>query len=156
MSARPKAALPAHELAGVLAFMRQLWALSHALDAASKRMQSGLGVTGPQRLVIRLVGRFPGISAGDLAALMHTHPSTLTGVLQRLEQRRLVQRASDPADARRARFRLTAAGRRIDRRRTGTVEASVAAALSAASASELRAASRLLGRLARQLGARRR
>jgi DNA-binding MarR family transcriptional regulator len=144
------------ELGRVLEFMQDLWAVSHGLDAISKRMNRELGVTGPQRLVIRLVGRFPSISAGELATLMHSHPSTLTGVLRRLETRGLLARGSDPADARRLLFRLTARGRRIDRLRAGTVEAAVAATLSAASAADTRCASRLLRRLAQRLSRRER
>jgi DNA-binding MarR family transcriptional regulator len=128
--------------------MQELWAVSHGLDAVSKRMGRELGITGPQRLVVRLVGCFPGISAGDLARLMHAHPSTLTGVLSRLQKAKLLSRITDPLDARRVRFRLTDRGRRIDRRRAGTVESAVARALAAASPSEARAASRLLNRLA--------
>jgi DNA-binding MarR family transcriptional regulator len=138
----------AAELGRVLEFMRHLWAVSHGLDALSKRMKRELGVTGPQRLVIRLVGRFPGVSAGELATLMHSHPSTLTGVLRRLEARKLLARASDPADARRLLFRLTDRGRRIDRLRAGTVETVVAATLATATAAETRSAAQLLRRLA--------
>ena len=71
-------------LGAVLDFMRRLWALDHALQSISKRMETTLGLTGPQRLVIRIVGHSPGISAGKLAELMHVHHSTLTGVLGRL------------------------------------------------------------------------
>ena len=66
--------------------MRLLWAVDHGLQRRSKRMAATLGVTGPQRLVIRIVGRFPGISAGRLASILHLHPSTLTGILRRLER----------------------------------------------------------------------
>jgi DNA-binding MarR family transcriptional regulator len=146
----------ARPLGGVLEFMQQLWAVSHGLDAVSKRMNRELGVTGPQRLVIRLVGCFPGISAGDLAGLMHAHPSTLTGVLRRLERRRLLVRTSDPSDARRLLFTLTARGRAIDRIRARTVEAAVAAALASASSREVMAASKLLRRLVERLAGGRR
>jgi DNA-binding MarR family transcriptional regulator len=145
----PPAAQP--RLSGVLEFMQRLWAVSHGLDAVSKRMSRQLGVTGPQRLVVRLVGRFPGISAGELAALMHTHPSTLTGVLRRLERGALLVRASDAADRRRFLLRLTARGRAVDRLRAGTVEAAVKGALAASRGAEVGAASELLGRLARRL-----
>src|ERR1700761_877276 len=84
-------------LGEVLEFMRLLWAVDHALQSNSKRMETALGVTGPQRLVIRLVGQRPGISAGELAELLHVHPSTLTGILSRLEQRGAVVRKPDPA-----------------------------------------------------------
>src|SRR5262245_29554389 len=89
-------------LGDVLEFMRVLWAVDHALQSTSKRMESTLGVTGPQRLVIRIVGRFPGVAAGQLARILHVHPSTLTGILKRLEQRAVISRQSDPEDALRA------------------------------------------------------
>jgi DNA-binding MarR family transcriptional regulator len=117
------------DLGPVLGFMRALWALDHALQSASKRMEARLGVTAPQRLVLRIVGRFPGISAGELSEILHLHPSTLTGVLQRLGERKLLVRRADPADARRALLELTAKGRAVDALRTGTVEAAVRRAL---------------------------
>src|SRR5262245_45581529 len=94
------AALP--PLGDVLEFMRLLWAIDHGLQSTSKRMETSLGVTGPQRLVIRIVGRFPGVAAGQLARILHVHPSTLTGILKRLEQRGIVSRQADPEDALRA------------------------------------------------------
>jgi MarR family transcriptional regulator, organic hydroperoxide resistance regulator len=112
-------------LGPVLDFMRALWALDHALQSASKRMETALGVTAPQRLVVRIVGRFPGISAGEVSQILHLHPSTLTGVLKRLERRGLVIRRPDPTDARRALLTLTTDGRALDGLRTGTVEAGV-------------------------------
>lgn len=117
------------DLGPILDFMQALWALDHALQSASKRMERTLGVTAPQRLVVRIVGRFPGISAGEVSEILRLHPSTLTGILKRLEQRKLVDRRADPADGRRALLRLTAAGREVDRARHGTVEAAVRRAL---------------------------
>jgi len=64
-------------------------------------MASSFGITGPQRLVVRLIGRHPDISAGELAHVLHVHKSTITGVVQRLEARGLVRRATDTSDARR-------------------------------------------------------
>lgn len=109
--------------------MRTLWRLVHALDVRSKWMERNLGVTGPQRLVMRMVGRHPGIGAGDLASKLDLHPSTLTGILARLEARAYLVRLADPADRRRACFRLTAAGAGVDAERKGTVEAAVRRAL---------------------------
>jgi DNA-binding MarR family transcriptional regulator len=109
----------------VLDFMRLLWAVDHALQSSSKRMEATYGITGPQRLVVRIVGRFPGIAAGRVAEILHVHPSTLTGILKRLERRGILQRKSDPRDARRALFGLTPRGRKLDTLRTGTVEQAV-------------------------------
>lgn len=131
-----------------LSFMRLLWAVAHGLEARSKYMLSTLGVTGPQRLVLRLLGRFGTSSAGDLARALHIHPSSLTGMLRRLEARGLLRRRSHPEDGRVAVLSLTAAGRRLNAKHRGTVEAAVKRALAATPPSELRAAARLLQRLA--------
>jgi DNA-binding MarR family transcriptional regulator len=115
----------ARSLGSVLGFMRALWAVDHGLEAASKRMESRFGVTGPQRLVIRILGRYPNASAGRLAEILHLHPSTLTGILKRLEGRGLIARKPDPTDGRRALFALTARGSKLDGLRSGTVESAL-------------------------------
>lgn len=139
------------QLGATLDFMRLLWALDHALQSRSKRMEGELGVTGPQRLVLRLVGRFPEISAGDLAEILHVHPSTLTGVLKRLVARGAIKRDSDPSDGRRARFALTDEGAELDAHQGGTVELAVRRALSRIEPSKLRAAREALLALTEEL-----
>lgn len=134
-------------LGGVVDFIRLVWALDHALQRASKRMKSSLGVTGPQRLVLRIVGRFPGILPGQLAGILHVHPSTVTGILERLARRGLVTRDLDPRDRRRARLGLTAKGRMLDVAAPGTVEAAVSEALSTLSAAKIRDAAEVLAKL---------
>src|ERR671918_1162688 len=111
------------QLPDVLQFMQLLWAVVHGVEKTSKRMTGEIGLTGPQRLVLRVVGLFPGMSAGDLAAVLHVHPSTLTGVLQRLVAQRWLRRVEDPRDRRRAVLRLTARGARVNAVEEGTVEA---------------------------------
>ncbi len=140
------------ELPHVLSFLRHLWAVHHALQAASKRMQRRYQVTGLQRLTVRIVGRSPGISAGALADVLHVHPSTLTGVLRRLVARGLLERVSDARDRRKALFALTPAGRRIDASKRGTVEAAVARALASLPAESIAAAREVLESIERSLG----
>jgi DNA-binding MarR family transcriptional regulator len=138
-------------LPAVLQFMQLLWAVVHGLERTSKRMSGDIGVTGPQRLVLRVVGLYPGMSAGDLATILHVHPSTLTGVLQRLVGQRLLARADDPRDRRRAVLRLTRRGDRANARRQGTVESAIAEALDGVSARDREATRRVLERLALHL-----
>jgi DNA-binding MarR family transcriptional regulator len=116
-------------------------------------MSGDLGVTGPQRLVLRIVGLSPGLSAGDLAATLHVHPSTLTGVLQRLVDQRLLVRSDDPDDRRRAVLRLTPRGRRVSALHTGTVEAAVADTLKRVTPRDRAATQRVLQHLAASLHA---
>ncbi len=139
------------ELGGVLEFMRLLWALDHELQSSSKRMLATLGVTGPQRLVVRVVSRYPGVSAGELAKVLHLHPSTLTGVLSRLEAARLIERQPDPKDGRRALFVLSRRGEAIARSSAGTVEALIRTALSHMPPSKVAATRDVLSALAEEL-----
>jgi DNA-binding MarR family transcriptional regulator len=144
------ASVPA-ALPDALQFMRLLWAVVHGLERLSKRMAGDIGVTGPQRLVLRVVGLSPGASAGDLATVLHVHPSTLTGVFQRLVEQRLLARSDHPGDRRRAVLHLTRRGARVNAARQGTVEAAVAAALEGISDRDRMATRRVLARLAAHL-----
>lgn len=142
---------PQQILGETLQFMQHLWDLVHALEVQSRRMARTLGVTGPQRLVIRVLGRSPGSTAGELAGTLGLHPSTITGILKRLEDQALLERKLDAEDRRRVRFRLTAKGRRVDRERKGTVEAAVRRALGRADASTREKAARMLALLTSEL-----
>lgn len=126
---RPHTSLSA-SLDPVLDFMRLLWTIEHGLQSTSKRMENSLGITGPQRLVLRVVSQFPGLSAVDLSDIVRLHPSTLTGVIQRLVDKDLLVRERDPEDGRRMRLRARPAAGRYTRVSPGTVEAAVQQALS--------------------------
>jgi DNA-binding MarR family transcriptional regulator len=138
-------------LGQTLEFLQLLWAVDHGLTQVSKRMGRAMGVTGLQRLVVRLVGRRPGISAGELAGALRLHPSTLTGVLRLLAERGLLRRSVDESDARRARLHLTASGWRVDALRAGTVESRVRRAIAACAPRDLAATRRVLLRVSASL-----
>ncbi len=138
-------------LGKVLDFMRLLWSVDHGLQSLSKRMDARLGVTGPQRLVIRIVGRFPNISPGEVADILKVHKSTLTGVLQRLEERGLIERKASPEDRRRSLVRLTAAGQKVNAVRSGTVEAALRRAINKLPVEKLAAAEAVLTIFAAEL-----
>lgn len=151
-NAPPSIPAPPPDLGNILEFMRVLWAVDHGLQSSSKRMKNRIGITGPQRLVVRMIGRFPGSSASELSETLHLHPSTLTGIFRRLCDRGVIARTADPRDGRRAQFVLTAAGKAIDRKSSGTVEAAVRLVLAKAPAHQITAATSLLRRLALELG----
>jgi MarR family transcriptional regulator, organic hydroperoxide resistance regulator len=102
-------------------------------------------------LVLRIVGTFPGLSAGDLARTLHVHPSTLTGILQRLEARRLLRRLTDPSDARRVQLEITARGKRLTIPSVGTVESAIKRLMSTWTDSELNVTRRTLTAIAEEL-----
>jgi DNA-binding MarR family transcriptional regulator len=142
---------PGEPLGKVLDFMRLIWALDHGLQSLSKRMQAAIGLTGPQRVALRVLGRSPGISAGALADVLRLHPSTLTGILHRLERGGLVRRTRDPEDRRRVQLALTTRGRRFDVPAPGTVEAVVERVLAGMPAARVRPAAEFLAAVAAAL-----
>lgn len=142
---------PPERLGSVLQFMSMLWAVDQGLRSKSKRMQSHMGLTGPQRLVIRVAGRAPWSSAGELAKILHVHPSTLTGIFKRLEAQGIIERKSDPQDSRRVLVGLTSKGREIDSLRAGTAEAAVRRTLSKLPPRKVAVARQVLGALAEAL-----
>lgn len=139
------------ELPEVLRFMQLLWAVVHGLQKASKRMAAEVGVTGPQRLVLRVVGLHPGASPGTLSRILHVHPSTLTGVLQRLVDQKLLSRVAHADDRRRSLLHLTARGVRVNRPTAGIVETAVAAALRSLDTRDAASAERVLTAIAARL-----
>ena len=142
---------PVVGLGSTLDFMRLLWATDHELQKRSKRMEVAIGLTGLQRILIRLVGRFPDVTAGRLAELVHLHPSTLTGVLKRLAERGYLVRTKDRVDARVSHFTLTPEGDKIDGSQAGTVEAAVRRALARLPPEHVDAAREVLEAVAMEL-----
>ena len=138
-------------LGATLEFLRLLWAINHGLNKTSRKMQSQFGVTGQQRLVIRIVGAYPGISAGDLARILHLHPSTLTGILQRLNEAGLLRRVTNPDDARRVQLDLTPKGKRLTGPSVGAVETAVKRVLARFDAGDVQSTRALLMALADSL-----
>jgi DNA-binding MarR family transcriptional regulator len=141
----------ADELEPALAFLRELWAVDHALASTSKRMHRRMGITAEQRMVLRFIGRSPGATAAELATLLRIEKSTLSYTLKRLEQRGLVRRSRDALDARKARILLTAKGRTFDRPTVGTVERAVARVLRETKPREILVVRSFLQKLVRNL-----
>ncbi|HLL84622.1 MAG TPA: trehalose-phosphatase [Longimicrobium sp.] len=125
-----------------------LWAASRLLFHAA---ENGSGVAGLQRMMLRLVGRFPGISPGRAAEELRVPPSVLAGTLAELEKRRLLRRRPDPRDGRRALLELTVGGREALAGEEVTVEARVDTALAPFSPEELDTFQRVLESLVKGL-----
>ena len=137
----------------VLEFIRVMWAVDHELQRVSRRMVSRMGLTAPQRLAVRFIGRHPGVTLGMLAELLHLHPGTVTGIVRHLEEAGLAARTRSTEDTRRVHLALTAQGRAIDRRRQGTVEAAVRRMADTMTPRRLQTASDVMRELAAHLAA---
>jgi DNA-binding MarR family transcriptional regulator len=140
-------------LGPALDVMRGLWRVNHELERLSARMARRLGITAQQRMILRVVGRFPGITSGRLSRVLCVDAATTSTALARLERRGLVTRDADPHDRRRVSVALTAKGRALDAPTSGTVESAVEAVLAQSPRKEIGALRRVLDELATSLRA---
>ena len=136
-------------LGSALDFLQRLWRLNHALERLSGRMEKKFGVTAQQRLLIRCVGAYPGMTAGQLASVLNVDPGTVSAALRRLAQKKLIERRRDPVDSRRVALGLTPLGRTLDTPAVGTVEAAVAELLASTPSSDVQVVTAALERLTR-------
>ena len=135
-----------------LQFLQTVWKLEHALERASKRMEDEIGISGPQRFALRMIGQRPAITAGELASVLHLHPSTVTGIVQRLETRKLVKRTTNENDGRVAHLHLTAAGAKVNAPAAkGTIERAARTTLGRVSDAQRKAAAALMAEFTEEL-----
>jgi DNA-binding MarR family transcriptional regulator len=81
---------------------------AHALRKAFDRRAVGLGVTRAQWKVLFRVTRQPGLRQIELADMLDIEPITLSRIVDRLEEAKLVERKADPSDRRAWRLHVTA------------------------------------------------
>jgi DNA-binding MarR family transcriptional regulator len=111
-SRRIKGPQKADDAAEVVNSLRRLFKAIHEYSKATQRK---VGLSSPQLWALTLLEREPGLSLGELAERMFAHPSTVSGVVDRLGARGAVVRVVDPIDRRGIRLSLTARGRRLAR-----------------------------------------
>ena len=92
----------------VVEWQRVTHRLLHALDTAL----GDLRLTAGEVNALACFGGADAVPLRDLVAATGQRPSTLTGVLDRLERRRLLTRAPHPDDRRALQVALTPAGRK--------------------------------------------
>jgi len=112
-------------LGPALDFLRLLWSVDHALRSSSKRSDRAAGTTAPQQLALRVLSLRPGITSGQIAEALHLHPSTMTGIVQRLERDGMITRKDDSKDARKALLTLSAKGKKSITGQGGASEAAI-------------------------------
>src|SRR5512140_707526 len=70
-------------------------------------------VSAAQLFALQQVATFPGASINDLAAHTFTHQSSVSVVVQRLVDKKLVAKTTAKEDGRRVRLTITDAGRQV-------------------------------------------
>jgi len=77
----------------------------------SKQAEKDTGITGPQIWAIKTIAEFAPIKGAELARRMYLHPTTIVGILDRLDVRGLVARTRSKMDRRIVEVDLTTQGR---------------------------------------------
>jgi DNA-binding MarR family transcriptional regulator len=132
--------------------LRGVRALVQVLNEAASGVEEKTGVTNAQLFLLQQIRDGRDVTVNDLAALAMTSQSTVSIVLSRLERKGLVKRARSPSDGRRVILGLTPAGKGVLRRAPQPATSGVIHALRRLKPEELRAVSRGLRALGRELG----
>jgi DNA-binding MarR family transcriptional regulator len=111
--------------------------LFKAIREYSKAMERKVGLSSPQAWALRILEDEPGLSLGDLSERMYSHPSTVSGVVDRLFERGLLARDVNRNDRRGVVLSLTPAGRRLLKSSPPPVQVGLARALEKMPAREL-------------------
>lgn len=84
-----------------------------AVDLHSRDLLQNFGLTAPQLMTLHELARLQPVPIGVLSAAVHVSQATMTGILDRLEQRALVQRTRDAVDRRTVTITLTPEGAKL-------------------------------------------
>ena len=87
--------------------------LVRAVYLDSQKISRQFGLTGQQSQVLRLLLNGGSMSSADLSRLMYVTPSNMTGIIDRLERKGLVERIRKEGDRRVALINLTEAGKKL-------------------------------------------
>jgi DNA-binding MarR family transcriptional regulator len=96
--------------------LRQFRLVYGAMHRHFRETERRCGLSGAQAWMLREVSLQPGIGVGALAACLSIHQSTVSQLVNKLEQRGYLVRDAHPRDRRRTGLRVTSAGRSLARR----------------------------------------
>lgn len=82
-----------------------------AIDLHSKQLNKSSGLTGPQLLIMLEIARVKGVTASQIAKSINLSAATVTNILDRLENKGLIERVRSTEDKRRVSLFLTDGGR---------------------------------------------
>ncbi|MEJ2097461.1 MAG: MarR family transcriptional regulator [Deltaproteobacteria bacterium] len=85
-----------------------------SIELHSRDLVKRVGLTGPQLTILIEISKNPkGVSVGEIAASISLSMGTVTGILERLEKRKLITRYKNSSDKRRVMVHLSKEGKRI-------------------------------------------
>jgi len=102
--------------------MQSLRRIIKSLQDYSQTVSSHFGITGPQLWALKTIYQRGSLSLGELSKGMYLHPSTVSGVVDRLEKKGFVLRDRTEKDRRVVKVCLTPKGKMLVRRAPNPVQ----------------------------------
>ena len=102
--------------------MQSLRRIFKAIQDYSYEVSDKFGTTGPQLWALKTISQNESLSLGELGRRMYLHPSTITGLIDRLEKKGLVERDRDQTDRRVIKLRLTSKGKGLVKRAPNPIQ----------------------------------
>lgn len=102
-----------------------------ALRSSSRDAERRVGLTAAQLFALQQLAAHPGVSVNELAAHTFTHQSSVSVVVSRLVERKLVAKVASRDDRRRVRLAITDAGRAVLRRSPEPIQEKLIAGIAA-------------------------
>lgn len=124
----------------------------HSLRVSSREAEKRTGLSGAQLFVLNKLADGRPASLNELAERTRTHQSSVSVVVQRLVDRKLVRREAAEQDRRRLALSLTPAGRSLLRRAPAAAQEKLIAALERMPAPRLRSLAQSMQALLRGIG----
>lgn len=84
-----------------------------ATDLNAKRLAKETGLTAPQLLLLQAIDQMPDATIGALAKDVNLSQATVTAIVDRMENRKLVRRKRNEADKRKVNVLLTKTGQKV-------------------------------------------
>jgi MarR family transcriptional regulator, organic hydroperoxide resistance regulator len=102
--------------------MQSLRRIIKSLQDYSQTVYSHFGITGPQLWALKTISKRGSLSLGELSKGMYLHPSTVSGVVDRLEKKGYVVRDRTEKDRRVIKVQLTPKGKLIVKKAPNPVQ----------------------------------
>ena len=93
--------------------LQSLRRLSKAVQDYSQEVSKKFGITGPQLWALKTIYVNGSLSLGELSQKMYLHPSTISGITDRLEDKGYVMRGRAQEDRRVVKVYLTTEGKKL-------------------------------------------
>ena len=117
--------------------MQSLRQIFRAIQDYSQEVSKKFGITGPQLWALKIISTDARLSLGELTKKMYLHPSTVSGVVDRLEKKGYAARDRGLKDRRVVTVALTPKGKRLIKKAPNPIQGKMVHGLRKLEAREL-------------------